>query len=206
MYGVSADKLSPERAYHDHLPKVKLNQLLLEENVDLLMLKHQKGPTLIYNVLTEMENMTFLEKTSLSFIPLKINNRLEFDFFKQTAKLLNNKEVVTLDNCGIVFDRMKRILKSEVIEKYAKGEEIHELSKTLHLESGQNLQDVECISRCLTALLWLNTRYPNRIINTKGIEDLLVQCDLIMHYISEVEPKTYTAEKKYYGDKYKRRY
>lgn len=206
MYGISADKLSPERAYHDHLPKVKLNQLLLEENVDLLMLKHQKGPTLIYNVLTEMENMTFLEKTSLSFIPLKINNRLEFDFFKQTAKLLNNKEVVTLDNCGIVFDRMKRILKSEVIEKYAKGEEMHELSKTLHLESGQNLQDVECISRCLTALLWLNTRYPNRIINTKGIEDLLVQCDLIMHYISEVEPKTYTAEKKYYGDKYKRRY
>lgn len=201
IYGVAANKLSCERAYHDHLPEVKLDQLLKEEKVDLLMLKHQKGPSLIYNVLSDMDNMTFLEKTSLSFIPLKINNRLEMEFLKKTASLINKKEVVSLVNCGIPFERMQMILKIEVIAKYATEEELFDFKTNLGYDRRQNLQDVECISRCLTALLWLNTRYPNRIVNTDGIEDLLIQCDLIMHYISEVEPKTYTPVEKKNGDK-----
>lgn len=206
IYGVAANKLSCERAYHDHLPEVKLDQLLKEEKVDLLMLKHQKGPTLIYNVLTDMDNLTFLEKTSLSFIPLKINNRIEMEFFKKTASLINKKEVVSLKNCGIPFERMQMILKMDVINKYATEEELFDFKNNFGYDIRQNLQDVECISRCLTALLWLNTRYPNRIVNTDGIEDLLIQCDLIMHYISEVEPKTYTPVEKKYGDKGKRPY
>lgn len=194
MYGVSADKLNCERAYHDHLADVKFDQLMEKEKVDLLMLKHQKGPTLIYDVLADMDNMTFLEKTTVTFIPLKVNNRIEMEFLKTTARLLNKKEVVSLNNCGIPFERMLMILRMEVVNAYATKERLKEFEKNFGYGVRQNLQDVECISRCLTGLLWLNTRYPNRIVNISGVEDLLIQCDLIMHYISEVESKTYDKE------------
>lgn len=190
IYGIVGRQLCVERAFHDYISTIKFKQLLAEENVALLMLRHQKGPSMIFDILADKANMTFLEKISLSFIPLKVNNRIELEFFKKCARLLDTKSLITMNNCGLNFEQMKRILRKEVIEKYARSDEVESLLALMPHEYTQDLQHVECISRCLTALLWLNNRYPNRIINVNDIEDLLVQCDLIMHYIQEVETKT----------------